>query len=504
MKPLYRLYKLCLFLYLISGGGALFCQRPEKPELIRVTVDPETGYDLIYWQPSPSPGIDYYVIGKEVILNPFEPSSRTEVGRVDYTATSFESRFTTSGVESVGYSVWAEDHLSADSINYSYYDGPDSTIFARAVFDSCKATITLAWNDYNTWRGNIQKYTVYQRLGSGLYVVIASIPEGTSTYTLTHVQENTTYSLFIEATHLDNIRSSTSNRIDLFTDMSQVPDEINADFATLGANNSIDLSFTVDPNSELQTYTLLRSTNQVGPFDTIATLNTPEKVIHYNDDIGFTSGVYYYKLVAFNNCGDEVVSSNLASNVLLRGNQDNLLISLNWNDYLDWTGGVDHYQVSIETGFQGIYSDSINVGDDSFFSDDFSSRVNYEDSQSTRTCYSITAYEDAEPGRSQHTSRSNRICFNLNPDVRMPNAFIPNSNDGINNTFRPIFSFAPERYELTIFNRSGLKIWEGSEPWDGKVNGDQVTEGVYLYHIKIFNFTNTGRELSGQVAVVYQ
>jgi hypothetical protein len=504
LKSAYQLYVICACLLSGFTSGVLYSQQIEKPHLVRVTVDPETGNDRVDWEPSPTPDVDYYVIYMAVRPNPLEPYALIEVGTAPASATSFIVQPTNSDEQSIGYTVIAVYEPSPGSLYRSLYDEPDSTIFADAVFDSCQGTVSLIWSDYNSWRGEIQQYTVYQRLDNGLYIVLATLQEGTNQYTLSNVQENVTYSLFIEVAHEDNIRRSISNRVDLFTDMSLVPDAINADYATLGENNGIDLSFTVDPNSELQTYKLLRSGTPDGAFDTIATLLTAAKTIYYHDQVQFTSGCYYYKLLAINNCGKPVTVSNLASNVLLGGSHTNLSISLSWNEYLAWSGGVDHYQVTRETGIQDFVADSLSVGTDTFFRDDFSNRINYNDPQSARVCYRITAFESSGIPVSQNSSRSNRLCFSLDPDVRMPNAFIPNSNDGVNNIFEPIFSFVPERYEMMIFNRSGLKIWEGSGPWDGRVNGKQVTEGVYLYHLTLYNFSNSTRVLTGQVTVVYQ
>jgi gliding motility-associated-like protein len=482
-------------------GPAVFCQEPEKPHLVRVTIDPETGHDVIYWQPSPSSNVDYYVIGRA------RPNTRdlTVLFTVPSSATSAEIINTNSDSEPVGYSVYAVDQVSGNSY-LSLYDDPDSTIFLNAVFDSCRSSITLTWNDYNTWRGSIQHYTVYQRIDNGLYLALTTMAEGVNTWTLYPVVENTTYSLFIEATanHEDSILQSTSNRVDLYTDMSVIPKAINADFATLGENNSIDLSFTVDPGSELQNYKLLRSASSGGPRDTIAVFTTSGKTIRYQDEISFTSGVYFYLLMAFNNCGKEAATSNPACNVLLGGQNEQLMIALNWNEYLDWNGGVDHYRVYRTTGNGGLPAEEINVGKDTFFSDDFSTRINYNDPQSSRVCYQVEAYEAAGTGMPQNISRSNHLCFALDPDVRMPNAFIPNSYDGVNDTFGPLFSFVPERYNLTIYNRAGLKIWEGAEPWDGKVNGKPVPGEVYMYHLKLFNYEGASRVLAGQVTVVYR
>jgi len=501
LKQAKRLYFLAT-LWLLVAAGVTFGQLPEKPDLIRVTVDPETGHDIIYWKPSPSENVDNYVIGRTYVNN----KDLLVLTTAPSSATSAEIFDTESDIHPVGYSVYAVDQLPDGKQNNSLYDDPDSTLFLRAVFDSCKSSITLTWNDYNTWRGSIQKYTVYQRLGSGIYQSLTTLPEGIQTWTLHPVDENTPYSLFIEATadHEDSILYSTSNMIDLYTNMSVVPDAINADFATLGENNFIDLSFSIDPASELQNYKLLRAASPGGPSDTVTPFITSAKTIRYQDEISFTSGVYYYRLMAFNNCGKEAVSSNLACNVLLSGTNEQLMIALNWNEYLDWPGGIDHYTVYRTTGNDGLPAEAINVGNDLFCSDDYSSRINYNDPQSTRVCYQVAAVESAGPGLAPNTSRSNVLCFALDPDVRMPNAFMPNSPDEVNAAFGPLFSFVPERYKLTIYNRAGLKIWEGAEPWDGKVNGKPVPEEVYMYHLRLYNYDGAGRVLAGQVTVVYR
>jgi hypothetical protein len=485
----------------IQGTGQ---QQPIKPSLHLVTVDPETGYDIISWHPSPTAGIDYYVVGLAVIPNPLEPYALIQVGTAAPSDTFFINMNTDSDHKSVGYTVYAVELVPPDSTYNSLNDEPDSTIFVSAVFDSCKAAITLSWNDYNSWRGHIREYVVNQRLDNGLYVQLAKLPEGTNNYIFTPVQENMSYRLFIEAVNEDNVRRSASNVVGLYTDMSLIPDAINADYATLGENNSIALSFSIDPGSELQIYKLLRSYLPDGFFDTIATLNTTGKVIKYKDDSPFSSGIFYYKLVAYNNCGKPVVTSNLASTILLTGSADNAMISLKWNKYIDWSRGVEYYELYRESGVQGGAVDSIVVGIDTYFGDDYTYRVDYINPLSSRVCYQVVAVESYVIPDIQNTSRSNRLCINLNPDIHMPNAFIPNSDDGVNNTFGPLFSFAPERFELVIFNRSGLKIWEGSEPWDGKVNGNFATEGVYLYHLRLFNYSNTIRELTGQVTIVYR
>jgi hypothetical protein len=86
----------------------------------------------------------------------------------------------------------------------------------------------------------------------------------------------------------------------------------------------------------------------------------------------------------------------------------------------------------------------------------------------------------------------------------MPDAFIPNDGEPVNRVFEPVFSFTPEHYEMYIYNRLGTKLWEGTGPWDGVVAGKPVPEGVYLYLLRIYNYSSEVKEINGKVVVVYR
>ena len=128
--------------------------------------------------------------------------------------------------------------------------------------------------------------------------------------------------------------------------------------------------------------------------------------------------------------------------------------------------------------------------------------INYDDPLNNYFCYKIIARENNNPNVENSISYSNNICLTISSDIRMPNAFIPNSD--INNEFGPVFSFRPENYKLTIYNRWGLKVWEGNEPWDGIINGNPATEGIYLYHIIIYNYNDNDDEITGYVTLLYR
>ena len=72
-------------------------------------------------------------------------------------------------------------------------------------------------------------------------------------------------------------------------------------------------------------------------------------------------------------------------------------------------------------------------------------------------------------------------------DLITSNVFSPNS-DGINDTFLFIPKIEVARYELEIYNRWGKQVFKTSDindAWDGLVNGQQASTGVYVWTAKI-------------------
>jgi hypothetical protein len=477
---------------------------PEKPVLFLVTVDPETGNDIITWYSSPSLNVDYYTIAILTIANPDEPYVMQPIANVYPPDTVFVNTNSESSSRAVGYTVWAVNDLGGNLIYPSLFDEPDSTIHLEASTDDCNGIIHLSWNDYNNWRGSTNAFTIYRRLNSGIYQLLGTVPGDTTAFILNNVEINQQYDLFVEAVHDDNIRRSTSNVVGVFTSMTQQPAYINADYATMGPDNTIDLSFTLDASSNLTEYRLLRSTSPTGPFDQIAEIDTDESQITYNDAVAFESAVYYYQLEVINNCGSTSARSNLANNIILNGTLDNHSIVLGWNSYLDWLGGVENYYVIRTSGLENPTVDTVNVSVLTSYSDDVSNITDHSNPVSSLLCYQIKATENMNMYGIQGTSLSNRICFSITPNIRMPNAFIPNDSDPINQVFEPVFSFLPERYEMMIYNRLGEIIWKGTGPWDGKVKGQYVPEGVYLYYLRIYNYSPDFVELNGKVTVVYR
>lgn len=490
----------CLIMLLINISSPVDAQQfPEPPTLNYVTVDPETGYDIIYWYPSPSDFANFYAIRRPSVIG----TGDTEIATVDSSYTMWTNVNPESSLGSIEYSIVAINDLGSGIVFKSSGSQRHGTIFLQATFDSCMASITLNWNDYNIWRGSIAEYNIYRRLAPFIYEKLATVSEGVQTTELTNLGVNQQYELFVEAVHTDG-RKSTSNKVVVITNLSQQPGRVNADYATISQEGSVSLSFTIINPSSQSNYILMRGNNAAGDFTQIGSFNTNDQQIAYTDDVPFTSGVYFYRLDGINNCGLASPLSNTANNIILNGTLSGNNVSIAWNEYLNWSGGVEQYKIIRVRGRQDAVTDTLDMGLLTNYSEDISNMANYENPVSSLICYEVMATENRNVYGIQGKSFSNKLCFSINPDIRIPNAFIPNDTEPMNQVFEPVFSFQPEHYDMIIYNRLGTKIWEGSQAWDGRVNGKYVPEGVYLYYLRVFNYSTDISEFNGKVTVVYR
>jgi gliding motility-associated-like protein len=99
-------------------------------------------------------------------------------------------------------------------------------------------------------------------------------------------------------------------------------------------------------------------------------------------------------------------------------------------------------------------------------------------------------------------SYSNKVCFNFEPKIFIPNVFSPDAN-GLNDKFW-ISATNYKSFNLKIYNRWGEKLFESTSAksmWDGTFNGSRCPEGVYIYILNVEgNKDNYFR--SGNVSII--
>lgn len=89
--------------------------------------------------------------------------------------------------------------------------------------------------------------------------------------------------------------------------------------------------------------------------------------------------------------------------------------------------------------------------------------------------------------------------------VFIGNTFTPN-DDGMNDTFQPVFSQQPAVYEFQIYNRWGELIFVSDQPakgWDGSFKNVPATTDTYIWKLKYrYEHETALYECSGQVMLL--
>ncbi len=155
---------------------------------------------------------------------------------------------------------------------------------------------------------------------------------------------------------------------------------------------------------------------------------------------------------------------------------------------------ADIFTVAIEGTDQSVYGDSIVY----FFSDgDKSFSKNFAHKFLDSGNYEIKQWVSSQFGCLDSITKKLYISFAYN--LFIPNAFTPTA-DGLNEGFRPV-GLGMVRYEMSIYNRWGEKLFESNEDqphWDGK----DALPGYYLYHIRAFDYRNAVHSYTGAVYLI--
>ncbi|HKI89688.1 MAG TPA: gliding motility-associated C-terminal domain-containing protein, partial [Draconibacterium sp.] len=81
----------------------------------------------------------------------------------------------------------------------------------------------------------------------------------------------------------------------------------------------------------------------------------------------------------------------------------------------------------------------------------------------------------------------------VNVDIFVPNVFTPN-NDGVNDLFMP-------GYNLKIFNRHGIVLYNGQDGWDGYYKGRALDPDTYFYVLNYIDANQKNRVKTGYVTL---
>ena len=481
-----------LIILCLQAAGQIDSIRPLPPVLDFVTVNHLTGDVEISWQPSSSPDVSGYVIYLynndegyflDTLQNPF-PTSYLRTG----SGTSFYSEsFVVAALDAAG--------------NISPLSNSLNTIYNEAEIDSCNKKIVVKWNSYKNTPVKVKNYLVLVSDGGSQFSVAGEASSETNTFIIDDFELDTRYCFIVRAI-LENGKVSGSNNDCLVTKMQRPPQWINADYATAGDDNKIELSFNIDPLSEIKAFRLERKTGNTGDFQQIHQFTSSATSLTFIDDKADISKINYYRLAALNNCGTPVTYSNIASNIVLSVIQNGDVLKLGWNAYRNWIGGIGAYRLYVNPGDGFTEIETISPDDTTFI-------MNYSDIMydvsGDDVCFILKAFEASNPYGDPGESSSPAICIPVAVNIIVPDTFTPDGN-GINDLFFPVFSFTPEDYYLLITDLRRRKIFESRnfmDKWDGRFNGALLPEGAYLWMLKARTPSGETVTKSGTVTLIF-
>ena len=483
-----------------SIDGDLFVdQNPPIPiSFDTVSVDNIISQVVLGWQPSPS--IDtkgYYICrssGGSPCLTLTTVLGRFNTYYVDLTSTPNTSSFT--------YRIAAFDSCG----NISVYSDNQNSMLLQSSEDVCNDKIELNWNSYINMNPQLLGYRVMLSINGGTYNSIATLNTNVLSYTYTGLIDNTDYCFYIQAYDNSNAKTSSSNIKCHHIILAHNPSFLYIRHVSV-VNNVVEIKVYTDTAVQINGYNLLRSETPTGPFVQIINLtyNSLPNFVVVDNNVNVMNQIYYYKIEEINSCGAIGITSNTAHTILLTTKTiDNFTNELSWNQYGDWAGNVESYDIyrSNNGGSSFNFVKNINAGSSTYtFSDDVS---NFTTGQGEFFYYVVAKEYPNFTYPFTEESYSNISSVEQTPYMYIPNAICP---QGLNREFKPVAGFISEKnYMMQIYNRFGQLIFETDNPsigWDGKQKNEYVQSGVYVYLISYVMPSTQVVQRKGHVTVIY-
>lgn len=469
MKPARLIAVASLYMMLIPSLAGQDETQPLSPILDRVTVDPQTGFATVSWLLSASPDVGSYVIytyenGRADAVD----TVRSPVGTI-YIHTASQARY-----RSVTYVVAAID----SSLNVSPLSNSLSTVFLSAANDTCNNRIVLSWTPYTNLSHPAESYEIRVASGSGPAILQGTVPSTQTSYIYTGFNPGTAYCIHITATN-DGALLSSSNNGCVTTGTERAPTWIKVD-AIAVAGQVLQVPGSYDGAATADDFLLQRYNAGISSWETAASATGINGTVSFTVTGADTNVVSLYRISVLNNCNITVATSGDVRNMVLASSVSGTRIDLRWNN--PFPEGDALFNILRETGqgweevAQGL-SDTLWSDDYSFFAGDITAGA---------VAYQVIATApDAPAGAPLH--RSSVTLIQPGENIFFPNAFIPDAA-GENALFKPEFAFIPVTYDLRVYSRGGVLLFQTGDHatgWDGRHKGEPLPTGVYLWNLKL-------------------
>jgi len=460
--------------------------QPLPPVLDRVTVDPSTGNSILFWLPGGSPDVGSYVI--------YTFSNNLATAR-DTVESPFLTNYIYSGsaarYESEAYVVAAMD----SSNNISPLSNSLGTIFLSVVNDTCNGMIHLSWTPYTNIAHPATDYIIYMSVNSADADTLRKISISLTSFDLVGYQPDLEYCFFITA--VNNNEELSSSNMQCIASGSEGPPSWTQVDAVLVNNGAITVIASYDPDSDIEKFTVERSSGGAAPWEVVGSKNGAGGSVSVSSTGIDTMKINLYRVSAVNNCDQTIVASEAIRNIVLSSEVKGDNVYLRWNNPFPGENANFTLWRNSGSGYEEVYSGLT----DTLLTESY--RAFFQQVTTGEVLYYITAQRDASPAL-MTSSRSSTSSINPVINIFVANAFTPDDN-GLNDTFAPLLSFIPLKYDFRVTSRQGVILFRTTShgtTWDGKHNGTPLPEGVYLWTIRLTTPSGKVIERSGTVTIL--
>jgi gliding motility-associated-like protein len=458
---------------------------PITPEIVHASVkltDAAKGVMEVSFKPSASADVAHYFIYRST-----DNTNWTAAGMANSDATPYITLLD-SGINTFEKS-WYYKVVTVDSCgNISLDNGTHHKSIALLSVPA-EQSVQLHWSAYEGYP--VTMYRIYKN-GTLITTVDGSKTNYTDTpLTCTHFIRYTVSAVGADFTQIAFSNEDSTKPLDHIAPASPYLFSTSID----PENTDVRVTWNKGTTFDVTGYKVYRQLVGSNDIQQVYSASDPMDTV-FTDHLNLGERPYWYMVSATDGCGNISEPSNRGITILLNGRSKSLSHDLNWNGYEQWPDDVDHYTVYRMSDSGSWYEIGTTSADITNYTDSIQADSNIE-----KFCYRIKAVE--KPGVHNATALSTVICLKQQPIVYLPNAFTPGMSIDINDSFGPKGTFF-KKYDMSIYNRWGEQVYmtTQSKPWDGKMNGQLVFPGVYMYIIKVEGYDGVGHIFKGNVTII--
>ena len=468
---------------------------PEIPQLDSVSVDFTNSRIRLGWERSFAEDVSAYIIYH------FESGLWVPVDTV------FGMNNTT-WVDAVnGADAMQQYRIAAlDScLNSSPMSEAQHNIRVTSTHDLCRREATLTWEEYENMPMEVESYRVYYSENGGPLIWAGETDGDTRTFTLQNLVPQSQYRCVIQAVNYGGNVTATSTKCEFLFNSDDNQDFCYIRYVTVVDNAKIEIKVSTGTTVSFSKVHLYRSAGDDQHFVhyAVQTNDGTDTYVFEDDAVQVDKFYYYYRAAVENDCDVESAQSNVAHNIILRGEVDNEARQnlLEWDTYDGWNGGVAGYSVYRQLESTASFDPVTLTLNANNYQDDVTSHRR----DGENFTYFVEAEESAGDLGFMEKSRSNTIELKQLPQTYIPNAFCPRAG-GQNSVFKPVNSYVTmENYNMWIYSREGTLVFHTTDPnlgWNGGYNGDLMPTACYVYIISYTYGTDGEFEASGTVTLI--